>query len=174
MQRWQYEVLLTYFYLRLARIFSLSSQAFTSIATIEGHSEAWYRASNFAVPEQAESVALEGCQKRAKAQHLAKLAKKCTVVTLTSQPGYGALVCAKKGCAWVVSAQTAQDAVDIAYANCAAQYKGCQKNNIAYWEDFNGFERQSTVTQTVTTIPSLSDRYDAMRAAQFHSKFDGN
>lgn len=157
-----------------AWFFSGSSFAFTSIAMVDGQMKTFGRAYNYSTQKDADKSALSICRKEAKAHGLAKLSKKCAVISRATQPGYGAIVCAGDFCAWSMGQQTPQIAADSAYANCSQRYTNCQTTNITSWSDFNGFNRQQqNATQQPSSLPTLSDRYDAIRKAQFKSRFDG-
>jgi len=123
---------------------SINSLAYTSIATVPGHvSQAFYRTSNYESQKEADAHAIEGCRVEAREKGIGQLAKKCVVKSRATGPGYGAVVFAEDGAAWVTGYSDNQVAVDAAYAECEKAFRNCQKDGISYWLDEAGFKKKS-------------------------------
>lgn len=121
-------------------MFSRSSFAFTAIAIVEGHiSDTWGYASNYDTQKEADKQAILSCKEASKAKGLQKLANQCKVVDRADGPGYGTILCGVGGCAWSLSYNTGQEAIDAAFANCSKSYSNCQEKDIQFYKDFAGF-----------------------------------
>lgn len=152
--------------------FSKAVYAFSSIALVDGYTApTFYAAYNYDSQEKADRSALDGCRANAKKNNLAKLAKKCEIVTRGKESGYGAVVCANNGCAWITGYESKQGAVDAAYNTCSANYPDCQQNNIEAWADFAGFRSEPVAQRQVEmqAPQSTVDRYRALWCAQQYS-----
>lgn len=133
--------------------FSGCAQALSAIAAIDGNGpKSIYRANNYDVQKTADNVALQGCRTTAKTNGIGKLAKQCKIISRAANSGYGSIVCGVEGCSWGMAFGTAQEAVDVTYANCAKSYTNCQDKDISFWEDRAGF-----VSAAAVSAPALAD-----------------
>lgn len=132
-----------------------NAHAYSAVAAVPGYvhdSLSWN--SGASQQKLADKGAIETCRKSiANAGH-AKLAAKCKVITRAKGPGYGAVVCGDKGCAWTTGYGDKQVAVDSAWKDCdKAGYGNCQESNIQTWYDDNW-----PIKPTGATLPNSSCR----------------